>query len=211
MPTAEDLHRYASRARESSTPGLDGWKPAELKRLPLAAWKKRKLVLDLAVELKKWPSPYYVVSAPALTKIDKLDPNGDRQQVTPKTVRLLSIYTQLYRIEAGAWFVNHREWLKRNVDESWYGGLPGLEALMASWDSQMDLEEATDQGKPFLLAFLDYYKFFDSFEAEFVGELFSKLGIHSNLVEMFVNLNKLIDFINRRGGCAEEYPTEFDA
>ena len=86
-----------------------------------------------------------MVSAPALTKIDKLDPNGDRMQVTPKTVRLLSIYTQLYRIEAGAWFVNHREWLKRNVDDSCYGGLPGLEALMASWDSQMDLEEATDQ------------------------------------------------------------------
>ena len=39
-----------------------------------------------------------------------------------------------------------------------YGGLPGREALEASWDTQMDLAAATEDGQDMLLAFLDYYK-----------------------------------------------------
>ena len=42
-PTADDLHRYAKRARESSTPGLDGWNQQSSKDcLELPGLRERK-------------------------------------------------------------------------------------------------------------------------------------------------------------------------
>ena len=157
--------------------------------LPLSAWEQRVRVLNLARRLGRWASVYYRVSAPILRKVDRLDPDALRHPPTVKDVRLLSIYTQLYRIEAGAWFANHKAWLSAVVDEGCVGGMPGMEAAMASWDVQSDVARAAFNKTPLVLAFLDYYKFFGSFEPRFFGKFLSAHGVAPDFVDLFVDLN----------------------
>ena len=57
------------------------------------------------------------------------------------------------------------------IHEDCFGGLPGREALEASWDTQADLAAATEDGTDMLLALLDYYKFLGSFHPPFIGEV----------------------------------------
>ena len=40
-PTPMQLHLKNQAAKDCSAPGLDGWKPSELKKLPLEAWRMR--------------------------------------------------------------------------------------------------------------------------------------------------------------------------
>ena len=58
----------------------------------------------------EWPEAYYQVVSPCLLKMDKLDPDASRAVPTVLDHRLLSIYSQLYRIEASAWCRNHNDW-----------------------------------------------------------------------------------------------------
>ena len=125
-PTAEQMHSRAAAARDDSAAGLDALKPVELKLLPLAAWKQWLRVLSLARRPRRWPSSYYRVSATILPKCNRLDPDALRYPSGVKEVRLLSIYFQLYRIEAGAWYANHRQWMATVMDK-------GCVAGYASW------------------------------------------------------------------------------
>ena len=188
-PTVDQLYAKATSARDASAPGMDGWKPSELKKLPRAAWLQRHRLLLLIKSEGRWPLSYLRVSAPSLRKVNRLDPDALRSPPEAKDVRLLSIYTQLYRIEAGAWFANHVSWLAEHVHPGCLGGMRGLEALMASWDTQSNMAEATCTREPSAMAFLDYYKFFDSFHPGFFGDFLSCAGIHSDFVRLFVHLN----------------------
>ena len=188
-PSPQQLYDRASTTRDASAPGMDGWRPSELKKLPRSAWTQRHRLLLLIKEQGTWPTSYLRVASPSLRKTDSLDPDALRSPPEAKDFRLLSIYTQLYRIESGAWFSNHVDWFLRNVHEGCVGGLKGLESLMASGDAQANMAEAASSQDPFAMAFLDYYKFFDSFQPEFFGHFLGKAGIHSDFVRLFVHLN----------------------
>ena len=189
-PTPDHLYAKASSARDAAAPGMDGWRPSELKKLPRQAWVQRHRLLLLVKLRGTWPTNYLRVAAPSLRKADRLDPDALRSPPSAKDVRLLSIYTQLYRVEAGAWFGNHVEWLVRNVHSGCVGGLKGLESLMASWDAQSNMAEAHASQDPFAMAFLDYFKFFDSFQPAFFGHFLLKAGMHADFVRLFVHLNE---------------------
>ena len=55
-PSAEELCRQARKMRAQSSPGYDGWRPAELRVLPSNAWVQRKKVLDLSIQLRVFPT-----------------------------------------------------------------------------------------------------------------------------------------------------------
>ena len=50
-----DLHRQASRAKASSSHGLNAWRPSELKYLPKVAWRPRARFLPRTVDLGRRP------------------------------------------------------------------------------------------------------------------------------------------------------------
>ena len=84
--------------------------------------------------------------------------------------RLLSIYTQLYRIEAIAWCRTHKDWLAENVHAKCFGSMKGKECLEASWEAQADLERAANEKRPLVVALLDYLIFFDSVDPTILRE-----------------------------------------
>ena len=95
-PAASMLHHRAQNAKEETSGGSDGWKPAELKAIPLKAWESRAEVLKLAGEIGRFPEAYRTVNMAAICKAD--------DSYDPLDHRLISLFTCLYRIEGGAWF-----------------------------------------------------------------------------------------------------------
>ena len=47
LPTPEQLFARAQRAKDSTSGGADGWRPRELKTLPLEAWEYRAVLVKL--------------------------------------------------------------------------------------------------------------------------------------------------------------------
>ena len=45
IPNGEQLHARAQKAKEDTAAGSDGWKPNELKALPVEAWNQRAKLL----------------------------------------------------------------------------------------------------------------------------------------------------------------------
>ena len=189
IPDGYQLAAKAAKAKADAAAGLDAWRPAELALLPTNAWHERAKLLKLCARKGKWPTAYYDVSSPCLHKKDKLDPDAGRAPPTVLDHRLLSAYTQLYRIEMGAWCKNHTEWRASTIHERCYGAMAGKEPSEASWDAQAAVAEAMEQGEDMILAMLDYYKFFDSFEPRFYAKFLNSMGLHSELVGLFLDLN----------------------
>ena len=84
---------------------------------------------------------------------------------------------------------NHVDWLLEWVPTTCYGGLPLRESLAAAWDAQGQLELAALKGTRLGIILLDYYKFFDSFEARFTAEMLTAAGVDERLSELFLQLN----------------------
>ena len=103
--------------------------------------------------------------------------------------RLLSIYTQLYRIETSAWCRNHNDWLCQNMHAKCFGGMRKRECLEASWEAQADLEMAVNNNTQLVVSLLDYHKFFDSFEPKFYAQLITDMGIHDSFGRLFLDIN----------------------
>ena len=57
-PTAEALHRRARANKEEVAEGLDGWRPYELRFLPLEAWELRSQILKIFLNAGQYPESY---------------------------------------------------------------------------------------------------------------------------------------------------------
>ena len=68
LPTASELHKQAQKAETRTAAGSDGWRPIELKYLPLIVWEKRTTVLATCAQLGRYPAAYYMVNTTALQK-----------------------------------------------------------------------------------------------------------------------------------------------
>ena len=59
--------------------------------------------------------------------------------------------------------------------------MPGREAKEAPWDVQMAIAAAADGNCELVVALLDYYKFFDSFEPHFFSKFLEDMGVTRSL------------------------------
>ena len=117
-----------------------------------------------------------------------MDPNANHQPPLPLDHRLISVYSELYRVESGTWYRNHIEWLLGWIPRECFGGLPGRECLESAWDTQCQLELAAMHGHTLAVALFDYYKFFDSFEPDFNGDMLKAVGVDDDLADMFTDM-----------------------
>jgi hypothetical protein len=180
-PSAEQLHAQVKRSRMDSAPGMDGWKPGELKLLPKAAWIQRAKYLELVYELKKSPEAYYHIPSPALPKVDKMEPVSEQKKhPTATDHRLLSLMSAIYRIESGAQYHRHTQWLLQWIHPELHGGLPGHESAEVSWDAQSHIEQAILDKEDIVICMMDYWKYFDAMEPNFVKDFMIAIGIDSS-------------------------------
>ena len=57
------------------------------------------------------------------------------------------------------------------------------------WDAQSAMAAAADGNEELLVARLDYYEFFDSFEPHFYAKFLNDMGVHPQFVDPFLDLN----------------------
>ena len=186
------MFRQAQRARPDSSAGLDSWRPIELKALPEAAWLPRESIIALCLRCGRWPSHYKNVVSPLLRKYDKKLPDPAAHPPKPLDHRVLSVYSAVYRVEAGAWARLFTDWLISWVPAGSYGGLPGRQCLDAAWDVQAYLEEHIADDQAGAVVSLDYWKFFDSFGYDVVSGMFNAIGFHQPLTNLLINQNKSV-------------------
>ena len=170
---------------------MDDVLPVELALLPLEAWVKRRLVMQLYYEQRVLPDSYYDVSSPALGKGAKLQAHTiaeAEQRRQPANHRLLGIFTALYRVEGGAIFRQHLPWLLTWIHPELHGCIPGRDLGDVAWDAQAHIEEALLQNRELVVYMLDYVKIFDMSHPDWVRGFLKHLGMDTRLVDVLHNL-----------------------
>ena len=86
--------------------------------------------------------------------------------------------------------------------------MPGREAREAAWDAQSAMAAAADGNEELVVALLDYYKFFDSFEPRFYARFLSDMGVHPQFVDLFLDLDtKAVRRVRISGVYSESFTT----
>lgn len=180
VPNGLQLHARAQKAKEDTAAGSDGWRPVELKALPVRAWEQRAKLLEKCVEVCRHPTAYSTANMTALKKKEN--------SVLPLEHRLLTIFSSLYRTETGAGYEILMPWIKTVLHPSVVGALSGWEASDIARDAQAFLEHATLRGEAEVLVSHDFQKFFDAFYYEWTGKFLHYIGMPSMLVDLTVAL-----------------------
>ena len=131
---------------------------------------------------------HYHASCPALRKFDKRNPEAAGAAVA-KDPRILTVFSAVYRIEAGAWARSMVPWLLEWLPQECDGGLPNRQILYSAWDVQAFLEEALNAGEDGVVALLDYFTFFNSFGHNFVIDMMQATGTDDGLAQAVGHLN----------------------
>ena len=69
-----------------------------------------------------------------------------------------------------------------------HGGIKGHESLDASWDDQADIESALLHEANLAIASVDYFKYSDSFEHQWVHGFLILIGFPAVLADMILDL-----------------------
>ena len=182
LPTGKQLRARSQKAGDETAAGSDGWRPVELKALPLAAWDTRAKHLRLCAKKGKYPDPYHVVNMTALKK--KPD------STLPLEHRMLTVFSALYRVETGAWYEILMPWVKKILHPDVVGALEGWEALDIAWDAQSFLEHAMLSQESKALVSYDFAKFFDAFDYDWTHQFLLHIGLPLELVELTTRFYK---------------------
>ena len=174
-----ELQAQSKRVWNGSAAGLHGWKPVELKALPLVAWSARSKVEILFVEIKTLPPVYLQVPVTMLRKAEGL---------VPLQHRGISVFTACYRMTGCAWWHRVMPQFLHWVHPSAAGGIPGRECLESVWDAQALIERATLQRQSIAAILLDYDNFFDRFDTAFFTALFEAVGLPPAICVLFSNM-----------------------
>ena len=127
-----DMLFAAIQKSKPSSPGFDGWRNEDLKRLPKVAWDLRARIDNLSLSTSSPPVSYLHIPVAMLRK------KGD----DPLNHRGIGVYSQLYRNFLRALWPTLVEWLLQIVDDSQTGGIPGRDLREAAWRIQLKVEIA---------------------------------------------------------------------
>ena len=128
------------------------------------------------VQARTFPAVYRQVNAPSIPK----KPN----ETAPLKQRILAVFSAMYRIEAGAWARILLPWFLTKLHPKIFGGIPKRDSSDATWEAQADIEEALLKGLDLTLASLDYHKYYDSFDYQWVRGFMLFLGFPEVYVDI---------------------------
>eukprot|EP01064_Diplonema_japonicum_P028494 TRINITY_DN437_c0_g2_i2.p1 TRINITY_DN437_c0_g2~~TRINITY_DN437_c0_g2_i2.p1 ORF type:complete len:832 (+),score=117.96 TRINITY_DN437_c0_g2_i2:141-2636(+) len=187
--TGEDLRAVLAKKSTRTAPGVDGWRMAELRAMPvvlLDAWAE----LFNAVETTgKWPKAL-------LTALVTLIPKGGER--TPLNHRPITVTSAVYRLWACARLRDITLWQEKWIDDSQHGFRPkrGTDSILMELSTQ--LEEALLTGTPLNGIALDFVKCFDRVPQQIAFGLMQDLGLHERILTplkaMYANLKRRFRF-----------------
>ena len=151
-------------------PGSDGWRMAELRRLPPAALEPlAQLLRVIEDDDLNWPSAMLFGVMPLL-------PKG--KGYAPLDMRPITVTSACYSLWASTRFRHSREWQREVLPADSYGGRESRTASEMYFECSLAIERAHHLGpdEQLLLLFLDRVKCFDRLLPELVCSLLQALG-----------------------------------
>ncbi len=176
----ERLRKRALRMT-SKAMGPDGWAAEDLLLLPLDFWEALADILQCNEELcgRHWPSSL-------LWAIISLIPKGEGLE--PINQRPITVFSVVYRLYTAIRYEDTESWQESWMPDEVYGARIGREALDATWELALGIEESYLEQRQLIAALLDNSKYFDFFIRHVVWptlvHLGAPLGAHSNRHEI---------------------------
>ncbi len=104
----------------------------------------------------------------------------------PEKQRPITLFSILYRLYSSIRYEDTEEWQESWAPPEVYGGRKGMDALDATWEVALEVEEAFLQLRSLVAAMLDNSKFFDFFIRHIMWPLLLRMGAPPGLVRMMI-------------------------
>ena len=195
--TADDLAATLAHQSAKSAAGMDGWRVAELKRLPPFLLSKLADLLNVVERSGQWPSS---LERALITLIPKGE-GGD-----PLAMRPISVASAVYRLWAATRLRDAIKWQEGWVHPGQHGFRPNHGTMDVYWELAVRVEEALVLGQPLTGLMLDYAKCFDRLPHGVMLALGDASGAHPRLMgplrQMYAGLRRRFKV---GGGVGKEF------
>eukprot|EP00662_Eupelagonemidae_sp_cell21_P057018 gene57018-biopygen114705 len=172
--TAADLRRALGRMSSCSAGGLEGWRPAELKRLPLPLLELVATMLNCFEDTGEWPD---ALLEAFITLIPKDGAAGG-----PLDLRPITVTSALYRLWAATRVRQVLEWQELWLPRGARGFRLGSSTDDVYYTLALRIERALLRGEPLVGLGLDLAKAFDSLPQTIMLTLCAELGMSERIL-----------------------------
>ena len=173
------------KGKKADACGIDGWRSAELYRLPLCLLDAFAQVFNLVETQGVWPEAL-------LTALVTLTPKGDSKK--PLEHRPITVTSSVYRLWACARLESIQRWQATWIMPSQHGFRPGHCPDDVLFDLFTQMEDALLGGEPLYGLALDFAKCFDRVPQTLTLDLAEEMGLHSRILKplraMYKNLRR---------------------
>eukprot|EP00969_Alexandrium_andersonii_P145694 6443472-Alexandrium_andersonii.AAC.1 len=133
---------------------MDGWRPSELRAIPLLPCEWLSCMLARIEEGAAWPSQVTQINCAFVAK-------GKEHDVNPLAYRGLAIISIIYRTWSKLRLADVQRWVRTWQHDQCFAGVKGKGAHQAWFSTAARAERAQLGEDPYALTALDLYKAFD--------------------------------------------------
>ena len=171
--TADDLLKTLKTQSVRTACGMDGWRVAELKSLPIPLLTRMADMMNYIETQGRWPS--------ALERaLVSLIPKGEGGE--PLNMRPITVASAVYRLWAATRLRDAVQWQEGWAHPSQQGFRPHRGTLDVYWALALRVEETLQAGTPLTGIMLDYSKCFDRLPHDIMLRLGSAMGADDRIM-----------------------------
>eukprot|EP00660_Eupelagonema_oceanica_P019456 gene19456-biopygen3601 len=170
--TAQQLRDALKRMGKHQAAGMEGWRPAELKKLPVPLLELLAGLFNVIEKTGAWP-------AALQRSLITLIPKGEGAE--PLRMRPISVMSSVYRLWAGVRLRGMIAWQEKWAAKGQRGYRPGQGVEDVYWEIALRMEEAVLKGLPFGGLPYDSEKAFDRIPQQILMTLMESLGLHQRI------------------------------
>ena len=195
--TADGLRIALSKMRDSQAAGAEGWRVAEVKRLPAPLLKRMAVFLNAVEAAGQWPVGLERAIVSLIPK---------EEEVSSAEFRPISVMSVIYRLWAAVRLQDVMAWQEAWIHHSQHGARKLHGTADVFWPLALRVEHALLTGKPLYGLSLDYQKCFDSLPQKILLQLSKEMGLHERVLRplgaMYSSLRRRLLFA---GSAGEEF------
>ena len=165
--TGKHLRLRLGRMREGQACGIDGWRVAELKRLPLPMLNRLAILMGEIERKGVWPESLQ-------RALVSFIPKGEGS--SPAELRPISVMSVVYRLWAATRLEDAMKWQEARMSAAQHGARAGHGTGDVFWALALRIEHAVLEGLPLYGFNLDYAKCFDKVPRTNMLKLAEELG-----------------------------------
>eukprot|EP00973_Karenia_brevis_P094598 12423279-Karenia_brevis.AAC.1 len=184
--------------RDHQASGLDGWRVAEMRRLPAILLDALADMFNIIEETGRWPAALQQASVSMASK-------GEGMQ--PLNMRPISVMSVVYRLWAARRLQDLTAWQELWATNGQHAFRPGHSTADVFWELALRVEHSLMTGEPLMGVGFDYAKCFDRLPRGILFKLAEELGLHCRVLHPLMSMYAGLRF---RFKVAGSYGKQFE-